>query len=43
MRHRDGFNKIVQNALDGKIDLIVIKFVSRFTRNIVIASPRSGN
>ena len=34
-RHRDGFNKMVQDALDGKIDLIVIKSVSRFARNTV--------
>ncbi len=34
-RHRDGFNKMVQDALDGKIDLIVTKSVSRFARNTV--------
>ena len=34
-RHRSGFNKMVQDALDGKIDLIVTKSVSRFARNTV--------
>lgn len=34
-RHRDGFNKMVQDALDGKIDLIVTESVSRFARNTV--------
>jgi DNA invertase Pin-like site-specific DNA recombinase len=32
---RDGFNEMVQDALDGKIDLIVTKSVSRFARNTV--------
>ena len=34
-RHRDGFNEMIQDALDGKIDLIVTKSVSRFARNTV--------
>ena len=34
-RHRDGFNRMVADALDGKIDLIVTKSVSRFARNTV--------
>ncbi len=34
-KHRDGFNRMVQDALDGKIDLIVTKSVSRFARNTV--------
>lgn len=34
-KHRDGFNRMIQDALDGKIDLIVTKSVSRFTRNTV--------
>ena len=34
-KHRDGFKKMVQDALDGKIDLIVTKSVSRFARNTV--------
>lgn len=32
---RDGFNEMVQDALDGKIDLIITKSVSRFARNTV--------
>ena len=34
-KNRDGFNRMVQDALDGKIDLIVTKSVSRFARNTV--------
>ena len=34
-RHRDGFKRMVRDALDGKIDLIVTKSVSRFARNTV--------
>lgn len=34
-RHRNGFNQMVQDALDGKIDLIITKSVSRFARNTV--------
>ncbi len=34
-KHRDGFNKMVAEALDGKIDLIITKSVSRFARNTV--------
>lgn len=34
-KHRNGFNRMVQDALDGKIDLIVTKSVSRFARNTV--------
>ena len=33
--HREGFKKMVRDALDGKIDLIVTKSVSRFARNTV--------
>jgi len=32
-RHRDGFNEMVRDALDGKIDGIITKSVSRFARN----------
>jgi len=32
---RDGFNRMVADALDGKLDLIVTKSVSRFARNTV--------
>jgi len=35
MRHRDGFNQMIQDAMDGKIDLIITKSVSRFARNTV--------
>ena len=34
-RHREGFKQMVKDALDGKIDLIVTKSVSRFARNTV--------
>ena len=34
-RHRDGFNKMIEDALVGKIDLIITKSVSRFARNTV--------
>lgn len=34
-KHRDGFNQMINDALDGKIDLIVTKSVSRFARNTV--------
>lgn len=33
--HRSGFNQMVQDALDGKIDLIVTKSVNRFARKTV--------
>lgn len=34
-KNRDGFNNLVKDALDGKIDLIVTKSISRFARNTV--------
>ncbi|MCM1508765.1 MAG: recombinase family protein [Ruminococcus flavefaciens] len=34
-KHRNGFNRMIADALDGKIDLIVTKSVSRFARNTV--------
>jgi len=34
-KKRDGFNRMVADALDGKIDLIITKSVSRFARNTV--------
>ena len=34
-KRREGFNRMVRDALDGKIDLIVTKSVSRFARNTV--------
>ena len=35
MTHRNGFNQMIADALDGKIDLIITKSVSRFARNTV--------
>ena len=34
-KHREGFQQMVEDALAGKIDLIVTKSVSRFARNTV--------
>lgn len=34
-KHREGFREMVTDALNGKIDLIVTKSVSRFARNTV--------
>ena len=34
-KKRDGFNEMVEDALAGKIDLIVTKSISRFARNTV--------
>ncbi len=34
-KKRDGFNKMVEDALSGGIDLIITKSVSRFARNTV--------
>ncbi|MDR1240740.1 MAG: recombinase family protein [Oscillospiraceae bacterium] len=34
-KKRDGFKKMIEDALEGKIDLIVTKSVSRFARNTV--------
>ena len=34
-RKREGFNQMVADALDGQIDLIITKSVSRFARNTV--------
>lgn len=34
-KRRDGFNRMIADALDGKIDLIITKSVSRFARNTV--------
>lgn len=33
--HREGFKQMMKDALDGKIDLIITKSVSRFARNTV--------
>ena len=34
-KRREGFKRMIQDAMDGKIDLIVTKSVSRFARNTV--------
>lgn len=34
-KHREGFNRMINDALAGEIDLIVTKSVSRFARNTV--------
>ena len=34
-KKRDGFNSMIADALDGKIDLILTKSISRFARNTV--------
>ncbi len=34
-KHREGFKRMIKDALDGQIDLIVTKSVSRFARNTV--------
>ena len=33
--HRQGFQKLMQDAMNGKIDLIITKAVSRFARNLL--------
>lgn len=33
--NRNGFNKLIEDAISGKIDLIVTKSISRFARNTV--------
>ncbi len=35
VKNREGFNRMIQDALDGKIDLILTKSISRFARNTV--------
>ena len=34
-KNRDGFNRLIEDALQGKVDLIVTKSISRFARNTV--------
>ena len=34
-KKRDGFNRMIKDALNGKIDLILTKSISRFSRNTV--------
>lgn len=33
--HRDGFNRMIDDALNGELDLIITKEISRFSRNTV--------
>lgn len=35
LKNRDGFKKMIKDALNGKIDLILVKSISRFARNTV--------
>ena len=42
-KHRDGFNRMIRDALAGKIDLIVTKSVSRFARNTVASLTPSAD
>ena len=35
MQHRDSFNEMLADAAAGKIDLIIVKNISRFARNVV--------
>lgn len=35
MRKRKEFNRMIADAMDGKIDIIIVKSVSRFARNVV--------
>ncbi|NLM78616.1 MAG: recombinase family protein, partial [Ruminococcaceae bacterium] len=35
MKRREGFKRMIEDSLSGKIDLIVTKSVSRFARNTV--------
>ena len=35
LKRREGFNHMIEDALAGRIDLIVTKSVSRFARNTV--------
>ena len=41
VRNRDGFNRMVADALGGKIDMIITKSLSRFARNTVDALTSS--
>jgi len=36
-KHREGFKEMIADALDGKLDIIITKSVSRFARNTVDA------
>lgn len=34
-KKRDGFNRMIADAINGKIDLIIVKSISRFARNTI--------
>jgi len=40
-KKRDGFNRMIDDALNGKIDLILTKSISRFARNTVDALTKT--
>ena len=42
-KKREGFNRMIEDALAGKIDLILTKSVSRFARNTLPAWSPSGS
>ena len=35
LRHRDDFNRMIEDCRAGKIDLIITKQISRFARNVL--------
>lgn len=35
MKHRDEFNRLIEDAKAGKIDMVITKSISRFARNVV--------
>lgn len=35
LKHREGFNQMIKDAINGKIDLILVKSISRWARNTV--------
>lgn len=37
IKHRPGFNRMIKDALEGRIDMIIVKSISRFARNTVDA------
>lgn len=37
LKRRDGFNRMIEDARAGKIDLILTKSISRFARNVVLS------
>ena len=37
IEHREQFQEMMQDALDGKLDLIITKSISRFSRNTLVA------